>query len=81
MYVDNNFLSDLLEYLWLDLAASIELIVILLGFLEENKTKIYLTINKYIKTKCSYIREQLRLLIKTKSLTLTMPNSNIEKAL
>ena len=81
MYVDDNLLADVLDYLWPALAASIESLFILLGFPDESKRKVPLAIDKYIKTKCYFLREQLVLLLNTRTLLITMPLKKIEKAI
>lgn len=57
MFVDDNLMANTWEYLRLALAASIEVLFILLGYSEEYLRKSTLSIDKYYESLCSYSRK------------------------
>ena len=69
MFVDDNLMADIWEYLRPALAASTEALFILLSFPEETLRKSPLSIYKYYESLCSYSRKQLGYLINTRQLT------------
>eukprot|EP00978_Attheya_sp_CCMP212_P037556 scaffold178364_cov47-Attheya_sp.AAC.1 len=62
------------------MAASIESLLIILGFSSEtDKRRFALSLDKYFKTMCSFEREQLGLLVNTRDMIVSLPQSKIEK--
>jgi hypothetical protein len=79
MFVDDNLMANILRLMKQTMAASIESLLIILGFKEIDKRRFALSLDKYFKTMCSYKREQLGLLVNTRAMIVSLPPSKIDK--
>jgi hypothetical protein len=79
MFVDDNLLAEIHSMMKPAMAASIEALLTLLGFADEEKRKFALSLDKYFKTKCSFEREQLGLLVNTRQMRVSLPASKLKK--
>ena len=78
MFVDNNLLADVLEELRPAIDISAESLIIVIGKEYSLLRKRPVSIDKRYDRICSYIRTQLVMLISTRSLTLSIPDSKWE---
>ena len=81
MFIDDNLMADVWEYLRPALACSAEDLFILLGHPEEHIRKSPLSMDKYYESPCSYCRKQLRYLINTRRLTVAITEEKREEIL
>jgi hypothetical protein len=79
MFVDDNLMANIRALMKQTMAASIESLLIILGFSETEKRRFALSLDKYFKTKCSYEREQLGLLVNTRDMLVSLPADKIKK--
>ena len=69
MFIDDNLMANIWEYLKPALTASVEDLFILLGFPEERLRKNPLSLDKFYESLYSYSRKQLGCLINMRKLT------------
>ena len=79
MFVDDNLMANILRLMKQTMAASIESLLIILGFSETDKRRFALSLDKYFKTMCSWEREQLGLLVNTREMIVSLPPAKIKK--
>jgi hypothetical protein len=78
-FVDDNLMANILAHMKQTMAASIESLLILLGYKETEVRRFALSEDKYFKTKCSFEREQLGLLVNTRAMIVALPDQKRKK--
>ena len=72
-FVDDNLMAEIRGYIKYAIVASIEALFILLGFPETEKRRLALSIDKFLKSDCSYQRVQLGFVVNTRLMTVSLP--------
>ena len=72
-------MADIKEYILTAMAASIEALFLLFGFPDETLRRSPLSMEKFAKFKCSWIKEQLGIIINTRDMTISLPPAKIER--
>ena len=80
-YVDDTLMADVLKYIKIAMAASLESLYLTLGFPDETKRRSSLSIDKFYQAKCFWVREQLGLIINTRDMTISLPQAKIDRLL
>ena len=78
-FVDDTLMADILPFIKLAMAGSIEALYVVLGPLQETIRINPLSLDKFFHSKCSFEREQLGLLINTRTMTVSLPPAKIER--
>ena len=71
-YVDDTFITDVQRYMLTVMAASVEALFSLLGYPNERERRSALSMNKFTSAKCSWRKEQIGILIDTRSMTILL---------
>ncbi len=73
MFVDDNLICDILSRIKQAMAASIEALYRILGFPDEEARQLCLSMDKFLESKCSWLRVQLGILVNTRQMTCSLP--------
>ena len=74
-------MADTLRHIQTAMAASLEALFQILGFPDESKRRSPLSLDKFFQAHCSWRKEQLGLIIDTRSMTVTLPQQKINRLL
>ena len=74
-------MADVLKYIKIAMAASLESLYLTLGFPDETKRRSPLSIDKFYQAKCSWVKEQLGLIINTRDMTISLPQAKVDRLL
>ena len=77
-FVDDTLMADVIEHILTAMAASIESLFLLFGFPDETLRRSPLSMEKFAKFKCSWIKEQLGIIINTRDMTISLPTAKME---
>ena len=80
-FVDDTLMADILYYIKMAMAASLESLYLTLGYPDETKRRSPLSIDKFYQAKCSWIKEQLGLIINTRDMTISLPQAKVDRLL
>lgn len=78
-YVDDSLFADVQRYMLTAMAASIEALFSLLGYPNERVRRSALSMDKFASALCSWRKEQLGILIDSRSMTISLPPAKIDK--
>ena len=77
--MDDTLIADVIDHILTAMAASIESLFLLFGFPDETLRRSPLSMEKFAKFKCSWIKEQLGIIINTRDMTISLPPAKITR--
>ena len=77
-FVDDTLMADIRRHILTAIAASVEALFIMFGR-DSPYRRSFLSIDKFLRARCSYVKDQLGLTINTRSMEVSLPQDKLDR--